>query len=64
MINIKQPLTISLLCVLENVEHMVGDWKFFVVKHFIMVVTSVAVGGIPIPTMLLMNMVIQVTFHR
>ena len=38
--------------------------KLHVMKHFMMVVTSVATGGAPVTNILLLNMCIQVTFHR
>ena len=35
--------------------------KLLLIKHFVMV-NSVARGGVPVPSILLMNMVIKVTF--
>ena len=37
--------------------------KLHMLKHFTMVVISVAMGGAPVTNMLLLNMVIQVMFH-
>ena len=40
---------------LVNVKHNLGDLKTFVIKHFIIVFSSVATGDTIVPGMLLMN---------
>ena len=56
MINISKALTINLLCVLEN--NLVTGRCLVIKKHFTTVVKSVAKDGVPVPNLILTDMVI------